>query len=130
MSQYDDDIDPITKLSPYGAAFIFVLTLGNHHGFVGVIQEFIALAVVIKFIHYVALRSYKISEFIMAQVAIDAFYFFIFHSFFHTTTIFLMLYDAFFAFYIYSHFQEFRDATFEGAFMRFKKALLGYGFKK
>ena len=77
-----EDINPFIKIAPYGCTFIFVLSMGNHHGFVGTTQEFISLAVVVKFIHYVAMRTSKISEFLLAQIAIAAFYFlFLIHSF-------------------------------------------------
>ncbi len=127
--QNQEDINPFIKLAPYGCTFIFVLSMGNHNGFIGTTQEFISLAVVVKFIHYVAMRTSKISEFLLAQIAIASFYFFIFNSFFRTAAIFLLVYNALFALYIYSHFQEFSDATIEGAFARYKKALAANGFK-
>lgn len=129
MQKYED-LDPYTKLAPYAMAFLFVLYFGNHHGVIGTIQEFISLVAVIKFIHYVALRTCKIYEFILAQIIIVVFYFFIFNSFFLINVIFLLIYDVIFAFYIYSYMHSFDDVTLEDSFERFKKALAANGFKK
>lgn len=124
-----EDVNLIMKLLPYGAGWIFTLHFGIHRGFVGGVQDFISIAVVIKFIHYIAMRTSRMSDFILSQIAIAVFYYFIFYSFFRTTAIFLLIYDVIFAFYIYGHFQDFSDATLDGAYARFKKALASYGFK-
>lgn len=129
MQKYED-LDPYTKFAPYGMAFLFVLHFGNHYGVIGTIQEFISLVAVIKFVHYVALRTCKVYEFILAQIMIVVFYFFIFKSFFLINVIFLLIYDVIFAFYIYSYMHSFDNVTLEDAFERFKKALAANGFKK
>ena len=126
----NNEIAPWTKMSPYGMTLLFTLSLGNHHGLIGTTQEFIALVAVLKFIHYIAVRTSKIHEFLVSQIVVLAFYFFIFNSFFRTVFLFLSVYDAILGFFIYCHFKDFSDATLDGAYARYKKSLASYGIKK